>query len=1113
MRFSKTRGLTCKAMVEAGEQVKSGRVFIKPKPEIKMKNMCKICTIVLAVSMLASVASAVDLAAYWDFDEFTAGDGNPAGMPQGTAVSEGTFTDQSGNANTLYAGEIGGSGLSPYTSAGKFGGAFQAVSPGANSGKFPFAAAFDSTSINFTNASFTVSFWEMVQYRNLVGGWVDGSGRCMFFAKAPHVTDATVAGYGLELLQNKLKIQGNADGNLQDVLSGAEYTYPTPTGPGFDSGVWAHWALTFQYNQGTDDYTITTYQNGSKVDWNSAVGTTVDVAHDIINTTGHLTIGTFWRNNGVASQRTITHNMRDTSAGQVDSKGWMDDFAMMDACLTEGEAIATLNLGNHAELQYPMGDVVPLLNVHAAGSGSAEIGSTTWNYASGLSGTDGQLTKSAGTFTLVLNSGAGTGLTATPPVLAPTAAFTATPLSGLDPLTVVFTDTSTDVPTSWAWDFENDGTPDSTLQNPTNIFSAGTYSVKLSVSNASGADSVTNDNYITVTVPPAPTASFTATPLSGLDPLTVVFTDTSIDLPTSWEWDFENDGTPDSTLQNPTNIFSAGTYSVKLTAFNATGSNSVTNVNYITVIAPSAPTASFTATPLSGVDPLTVVFTDTSIDLPTAWEWDFENDGTPDSTDQNPTKIFSAGTYSVKLTASNATGSNSVTNVSYIVVSATVSPTAAFSATPLSGDGPLTVVFTDESTDIPTSWSWDFEDDDTPDSTEQNPTYIFAAGTYSVKLTVSNGAGADSLTKSSYITVTVVPTLRAYWTFDTIDTSTAWPGGVPFATDMKAGTKGLFEDTTGRGNTMYAGNTYEDDEGEPYDVSGGQFGGAFYTDTSDGGNGPLGAVLHSADITLGNKPFAVSLWQKSTTRLATGGWAVGSDRAIMFSKFDYDGTDVGLGFKYNQNKIHVSHGDSCATAYGALSYTQPVGAPYGDGAYAHYVITYEPAVTPADGQVRVYANGVQIMADQMDASVFASTTAMCLGHGFGGDGTDTSGALTWQRSLAGMGTGNRNPGWVDDMAFMGRALTAGEVMGTYNLGTQAELLYPMSSVSQLLDIHEAGSGSAVIGDLTWVYAEGLIGTDGELIAGGSAFTLILDSSAGTGVTGSPAPSGTIIFIR
>jgi len=72
---------------------------------------------------------------------------------------------------------------------------------------------------------------------------------------------------------------------------------------------------------------------------------------------------------------------------------------------------------------------------------------------------------------------------------------------------------------------------------------------------------------------------------------------------------------------------------------------------------PSAPTASFTASPTSGAAPLTVSFTDTSTGGPTGWQWHFGDGGT--STAQSPSHVFdAAGTYTVQLTASNGGGSS-----------------------------------------------------------------------------------------------------------------------------------------------------------------------------------------------------------------------------------------------------------------------------------------------------------------------------------------------------------------------------------------------------------------------------------------------------------------------
>jgi len=80
-------------------------------------------------------------------------------------------------------------------------------------------------------------------------------------------------------------------------------------------------------------------------------------------------------------------------------------------------------------------------------------------------------------------------------------------------------------------------------------------------------------------------------------------------------------------------------------------------------------------------------------------------------------------------------------------------PVADFEGTPTSGTAPLTVGFTDLSTNSPTAWSWSFGDGGT--STAQNPSYEYtSAGTYTVTLTATNAFGSDDETKTNYITVT-----------------------------------------------------------------------------------------------------------------------------------------------------------------------------------------------------------------------------------------------------------------------------------------------------------------------------------------------------------------------
>ena len=65
------------------------------------------------------------------------------------------------------------------------------------------------------------------------------------------------------------------------------------------------------------------------------------------------------------------------------------------------------------------------------------------------------------------------------------ASFTADVTSGIAPLTVNFTDTSTGSVSYWAWDFNGDGVVDNTSQNATYTYLyAGSYTVTLSVRDA-----------------------------------------------------------------------------------------------------------------------------------------------------------------------------------------------------------------------------------------------------------------------------------------------------------------------------------------------------------------------------------------------------------------------------------------------------------------------------------------------------------------------------------------------------------------------------------------------------------------------------------------------------
>ncbi len=166
------------------------------------------------------------------------------------------------------------------------------------------------------------------------------------------------------------------------------------------------------------------------------------------------------------------------------------------------------------------------------------------------------------------------------------------------------------------------------------------------------------------------------------------------------------------------------------------------------------PTADFTATPTSGEVPLPVQFTDASQGGATSWAWDF-GDGSSSNL-ANPAHTYTtAGTYSVSLTVTNSAGNDTTTQADLVTVAAHT-PVAQFSAANTDGGAPLTVDFTDTSTNNPTSWAWDFGDGTT--STVQNPSHSYAtAGSYAVSLTATNSGGSNTRVRSDLVHVTTAP--------------------------------------------------------------------------------------------------------------------------------------------------------------------------------------------------------------------------------------------------------------------------------------------------------------------------------------------------------------------
>ncbi|MDO9550370.1 MAG: PGF-pre-PGF domain-containing protein, partial [Methanoregula sp.] len=309
------------------------------------------------------------------------------------------------------------------------------------------------------------------------------------------------------------------------------------------------------------------------------------------------------------------------------------------------------------------------------------------------------------------------------------------------------------------------------VTNPDNQY--GTLSNGFSVLNGTAAEPVATFTSANVSV----ATNSTAQGWAGVSPLTMQFTDTSINTPTSWAWARNNlthtTWTVFNTSQNARDSFWTGNWSVNLTATNSAGSGISSQTLRVNVSAAvTAPVASFTSANVSvvtnsttqgwaGVAPFSMVFNDTSTNTPTSWKWGRNNLTVATweqfSTTNNATQAFVAGNWSVNLTATNSGGSG-ISGITWVNVSAATSPAAPvanFAGTPLSGTAPVAVTFTDSSTGTPTSWNWVFGDGNT--STATNPVFTYVtSGYFTVKLTAANAFGSNVKTVSQYISVAAV---------------------------------------------------------------------------------------------------------------------------------------------------------------------------------------------------------------------------------------------------------------------------------------------------------------------------------------------------------------------
>jgi PKD repeat protein len=365
--------------------------------------------------------------------------------------------------------------------------------------------------------------------------------------------------------------------------------------------------------------------------------------------------------------------------------------------------------------------------------------------------------------------------------IAPLASFTATPTSGISPLTVMFTDTSTGTLTNRSWNFGDGSTTNTTANILTHTYnSAGTFTVALTVSGPAGSSTIIQTNLVTVTSPAQLSVNpgslnFGSITVGQAGTLTFTAANTGDALLTGG---VTTTGPFAITAGNSLNLLPGQTQTVTVSftppaagvfgsavVFTTNGGHSTnavtgigvapaqiavtpTNVNFGYVLTGATAQATLTVTNTGGTTASNGTATvNAPFGIVSGSAFSVPGFGSASVTIRfSPT---SAGTFNDTVSLTTANGGSATVAVTG---TGAVAPVAAFSGNPTNPTTSTPVAFTDSSTGIITNWSWNFGDGTTGNT--QNPMHLYAtAGTFSVSLTVSGPVGASTSTRADYIVV------------------------------------------------------------------------------------------------------------------------------------------------------------------------------------------------------------------------------------------------------------------------------------------------------------------------------------------------------------------------
>ncbi len=401
-----------------------------------------------------------------------------------------------------------------------------------------------------------------------------------------------------------------------------------------------------------------------------------------------------------------------------------------------------------------------------------------------------------------------------------------------------------------------------------------------------------------------------------------------------------------STLQNPTTSFTTGNYTIALNASNSYGYSISTQTTWINVTA--LPVASFTTNVTSGNAPFTIQLNDTSgwsASTLSTYAWSINNgtqtwfNGTESGMAENITYPISvAGTYNIFLSLTNTLGmtyqSSNITVTAITLLKPVTSYTTNISTY---NDYPMTVAFTDTTSNSPNTWNYSFGDSYT--SALQNPIHTYlVANTYTVtsNATNVNGYGTNA---SSQISLTS----------DLDSNVVSWMHYNTSATQDLIGNA-----WTANGGATISASTYKFGNGALSIQSNGAYISSGSSNVWNFGNG-AGELEFWLYLTSNPNAF------RNVISRTTGNGA---------------GTNAGWGFGLNASGgATFWMGNEATAANDTPWFTVPTGA------WHHYAITIP--TTASGGNIIIYQDGVAVAALTRPAYSYDTANPLVIGNGAG----------------------------------------------------------------------------------------------------------------------------------